>query len=98
MEKVFFSMIDKYTSNGLCNDELNNADHNYDGGDCCFINSNKDYCSDCVCLTSGVITSPGFPGDYGNLLWLDWIIKVPSGEVIEISFISFDVQYHPSCK
>ena len=98
MEKVFFSMIDKYPSNDLCNDELNNAENNYDNGDCCLSNSNKDYCSDCVCLTTGIITSPGFPGDYPNILWIYWIIQVPSGQVIEITFISFDVEYDISCR
>ena len=34
--------------NGFCNDETNNANCNYDGGDCC-ISIKKDHCSDCVC-------------------------------------------------
>ena len=33
---------------GFCNDESNNANCNFDGGDCC-ININKDHCSDCIC-------------------------------------------------
>ena len=32
-----------------CNDESNNANCNYDGGDCC-VNINTDYCSDCTCF------------------------------------------------
>ena len=35
--------------NGFCNDETNNAEGNYDGGDCCGINVNTEYCSDCKC-------------------------------------------------
>ena len=35
--------------NGFCNDEANNADCNYDGGECCFATANTDYCSDCAC-------------------------------------------------
>ena len=35
--------------NGFCNDETNNADCNYDGGDCCVVNINTDSCSECIC-------------------------------------------------
>ena len=35
--------------NGFCNDETNNQDCNYDGGDCCVMNANTDSCSDCAC-------------------------------------------------
>ena len=35
--------------NGFCNDETNNVDCNYDGGDCCFVNTNTNSCSECVC-------------------------------------------------
>ena len=35
--------------NGFCNDETNNADCNYDGGDCCVVNANTTHCSDCAC-------------------------------------------------
>ena len=33
----------------FCNDEANNDNCNYDGGDCCGYNINTDYCSDCKC-------------------------------------------------
>ena len=33
---------------GFCNDESNNVDCNYDGGDCC-VNINTDFCSECHC-------------------------------------------------
>ena len=35
--------------NGFCNDETNNVNCNYDGGDCCVVNANTTACSDCVC-------------------------------------------------
>ena len=35
--------------NGFCNDETNNAEGNYDGGDCCGTSVNTKYCSDCKC-------------------------------------------------
>ena len=84
--------------NGFCNDETNNPDCNYDGGDCCLMNVNTDSCSDCNCLASGVITSPGFPGNYDNNLDLTWLIQVQIGQTIEINFLSFDVESHSNCK
>jgi hypothetical protein len=82
---------------GVCNDETNIAGCNYDGGDCCLINVNTDSCSDCNCLASGIITSPGFPGNYDNNLDLTWLIQVQMGQTIEINFLSFDVEYQSSC-
>ena len=76
---------------GFCNDETNNADCNHDGGDCC-VNVNKDVCSDCDCISGGVITSPGFPENYDNYLNLTWLIEVPPGQRIQIRFLSFDVE------
>ena len=35
--------------NGFCNDETNNPNCNYDGGDCCGMNANTNFCSECVC-------------------------------------------------
>ena len=81
--------------NGFCNDETNNFDCNYDGGDCC-VNLNTNYCSDCNCLGGGLITSPGFPGNYGKNLNLTWLIQVPIGQSIEINFLSFDLESHSS--
>ena len=35
--------------NGYCNDETNNADCNYDDGDCCKLNVKTDHCTECTC-------------------------------------------------
>ena len=83
---------------GICNDETNHLGCNYDGGDCCLMNVNTDSCSDCNCLASGVITSPGFPGNYDNNLDLTWLIEAPPGQKIQIRFLSFDVVAGSSCK
>ena len=40
--------------NGFCNDETNNPDCDYDGGDCCGNCLNVDHCFECACL-GGVI-------------------------------------------
>ena len=37
-------------ANGHCNDETNNAECNFDGGDCCGSCINKNYCSNCTCI------------------------------------------------
>ena len=75
----------------ICNDETNHLGCNYDGGDCC-VNVNTDTCSDCNCLGSGVITSPGFPGLYDHNLDLTWLIQVQMGQKIEKNFLSFNVE------
>ena len=38
-------------ANGYCQDHVNNAECNYDGGDCCGPNVNKNYCADCICYS-----------------------------------------------
>ena len=83
--------------NGHCNDETNNPDCNYDFGDCCLSPASTDYCSECACATTGVIMSPGFPGDYANDLDVSWLIQVPSGQLIQVTFNSFDVQGENNC-
>ena len=75
----------------ICHDETNHLGCNYDGGDCCLMNANTDSCSDCNCLASGVITSPGFPGHYDDNLNLSWLIQVQIGQLIDISFINFEL-------
>ena len=45
----------------------------------------------------GTITSPGYPQNYDNNLDLKWLIQVPLGLVIQISFLSFDLESHSSC-
>ena len=93
----FFIVLDcvqaELVGNDICNDETNIAECNYDGGDCCVVNPNTNYCSDCNCLGGGVITSPRFPGNYENNLDLTWLIKVQMGKTIRINFISFDVEH-----
>ena len=39
---------------GFCNDETNNPECNFDGGDCCGPCIVKDQCSECTCLQSDV--------------------------------------------
>ena len=84
--------------NSFCNDGTNIGACSYDGGDCCLLHSNSDYCSECNCLVSGVITSPGFPGNYDNNLDMVWLVQVSPEQLIEVHFYHFDVESHSICK
>ena len=44
------------------------------------------------CVMNGVITSPGYPRNYGNDINLTWLIQVPEGLMVEITFISFELE------
>ena len=48
-----------YVGNGYCDDETNNQDCNYDGGDCCGSIVNTEYCSECQCFS--LISFPPTP-------------------------------------
>ena len=39
--------------NGLCNDETNNPECNYDGGDCCVACVKRENCTECACHEGG---------------------------------------------
>ena len=80
-----------------CQMENNHASCSFDGGDCCvsfYKLMNLDWV---ICATTGVITSTGFPSDYTNNYDISWLVQVPSQELIEITFITFDVEDHASC-
>ena len=52
---MFFSKIADcptplIVGDGFCNDETNNAECNYDGGDCCGTCINTEHCTECQCL------------------------------------------------
>ena len=46
-----------YKSDDACDDESNNADCEYDGGDCCGDNVNTTFCSQCQCLDPAFSTT-----------------------------------------
>ena len=43
-----------YQGDTFCDDENNNEDCDYDGGDCCGENVKKDYCTVCECKGSAM--------------------------------------------
>ena len=65
--------------NGFCNDETNNPDCNYDGGDCCVENANTNSCSECACHFSETcaagyhpLVGNGFCNDGTNIAECDY--------------------------
>ena len=46
-----------WVGDGYCDDTTNTAECNYDGGDCCGISVNDQYCSECTCHNSNVSIS-----------------------------------------
>ena len=38
-----------YIEDLYCDDENNNEECNFDGGDCCLDNINANYCTECLC-------------------------------------------------
>ncbi|XP_078685536.1 CUB and sushi domain-containing protein 2-like [Branchiostoma floridae x Branchiostoma belcheri] len=43
--------------------------------------------------SGGPVTSPNYPGNYGNNENCEWSITVPEGSIIRLTFDSFDTQY-----
>ena len=48
-------------------------------------------------LSTGVVSSPNYPGNYPNNHHLTEKIEVEQGFVVLLKFTAFDVNYHPSC-
>ncbi|XP_042300793.1 adhesion G-protein coupled receptor G6 isoform X4 [Sceloporus undulatus] len=57
-------------------------------------------CSDCRMVLSnptGIFTSPCFPNDYPNSQACKWTIRAPSGFIIQITFVDFEIEEAPNC-
>ena len=48
--------------------------------------------------TTGVVTSPDFPGDYPNDLEKIFTIKVEEGLAVFLKFTAFNVEYSSTCR
>ena len=98
-ETCLAGLTHAFVGDGVCNDNTNIAECDYDGGDCC-VNVITDSCSDCNCLGGDIITLHGFDRimDYDTNYDLTWLIQVQLGQKIEINFLSFEVYYHYSCR
>ena len=96
-------------ADGYCHDDTNDIFCSFDGGDCCLSSPNTVTCSDCVCSSTGVITSPGWQGVDENMVFIhepydidvdmSWNIQVPSGQLIEIVFLVMSIGFnHDFCE
>ena len=52
------SCISLYINDGYCDDQNNNANCEYDGGDCCGDNVDASWCTLCQCLDPTYTTTP----------------------------------------
>ena len=64
---------------GSCHDECNYADCGYDGGDCCKVDADKTYCTECQCKADTIcqpvcleMKGDGICDDYCNSLNCDY--------------------------
>lgn len=54
-------------------------------------------CGDTLTTPSGTITSPGHPTNYPHGANCTWYITVTPGNLIRLSFDSFNLEYHNNC-
>ena len=87
---------------GICNDEANHIECNYDGGDCCGSCVVKQYCSDCQCLggdnTGNGVSSPsigdGFCHDGNNIAACNYDGGDCCGNCVNTEHCSECICYH----
>ncbi|ELK28521.1 Cubilin [Myotis davidii] len=46
---------------------------------------------------SGVIASPNYPASYDSLTHCAWLLEVPEGDTITLTFSDFDIESHSTC-
>ncbi|EPQ16888.1 Cubilin [Myotis brandtii] len=46
---------------------------------------------------SGVIASPNYPASYDSLTHCAWLLEVPQGDTITLTFSDFDIESHSTC-
>ncbi|XP_028288640.1 cubilin [Parambassis ranga] len=54
-------------------------------------------CGDTLTSPSGTITSPGHPNNYPHGANCTWYINVSPGNLIRLTFDSFNMEYHSNC-
>ncbi|XP_032366699.1 cubilin [Etheostoma spectabile] len=54
-------------------------------------------CGDTLTSPSGTITSPGHPNNYPHGANCTWYISVAPGNLVRLSFDSFNLEYHTNC-
>lgn len=54
-------------------------------------------CGETLTEPTGSFTSPGHPTDYPHGANCTWYISVPPGNLIRLSFTTFNMEYHTNC-
>ncbi len=54
-------------------------------------------CGGNITDNGGIFLSPGYPGRYANGLSCIWHITVTPGLLVQLTFITFDVEFNPTC-
>ena len=65
-ERCLAGFIPPMVGDGICNDETNHQDCNYDGGDCCLSSSNLNECSECICYHKETCVAGFLPSSVGD--------------------------------
>ena len=69
-ELPVFCLFENLIGDGLCQDEANTNECNFDGGDCCGSDVNTTYCVSCQCVMQS-------PGDFSTTMsatgWSIWL-------------------------
>ncbi|KAJ4927851.1 hypothetical protein JOQ06_015653, partial [Pogonophryne albipinna] len=59
---------------------------------CVCVRTAEDTCGGTVRGGSGVVTSPGYPGNYGNQADCTWILLAEPGDTISLIFTDFQTE------
>ena len=84
-----------WIGDGYCDDVTNNIQCNYDGGDCCGVNINTNFCIQCQCLSGGgnTTTTSGGSTTTGASTTLFEGIIIDNYKML--FFLIANLQHHP---
>ena len=52
----------------------------------------------CGQVVSNTLKSPGYPDNYQNGTYCSYVIPIPQGTTLNITFEDFDVEHAPNCR
>ena len=73
--------LEKYIGDSICDDLMNNKECRFDGGDCCSLDTECSYCTNCICHSSDDID--------GNVCKTESTTTEPKGNLFDITEIDF---------
>ena len=72
--------LPNYVGDGFCDDENNNHECNFDGGDCCGPNVDTIYCIECQCFENFTTTTSAPFCLYQSIIWNDMCDDIANTE------------------